>query len=329
MSRVLAMKEVTKMKQRLVFMFAIVMAICAMPASAETEVMPEMDHSTMDHNTMDQSTMPGMDHSTMPGMDHGTVQAVDNSDSPDMSESTVQGGSAPADARDPHAYSDGYTFGAGPKLRLGDEHNFASLLFDRLESVRTSDTTATVYDLMAWYGRDYDRAVLKAEGHIEDGKAEESSLELVWSHAIMAYWDTQLGIRHDSGVGPDRNWLAFGVKGLAPYWFEVDATAYIGTEGRTAMGIEAEYEIPFTQQLILQPRIETMLYGKEDIENGIGKGLAEITLGMRLRYEFIREFGPYIGVEWKSLQGETASMARDAGLDTRETLYIAGVRMWF
>ena len=123
----------------------------------------------------------------------------------------MQGGSAPADARDPHAYSDGYDFGPIPRPRFADEQNFASLLVDRLEAVRNDDDTTAAYDLQAWYGRDYDRVVLKAEGDISNGKLEEADTELLWGHAIATFWDTQLGLRYESREeGPDRSWLAFG-----------------------------------------------------------------------------------------------------------------------
>jgi copper resistance protein B len=304
--------------------------------------MPDMDHSTMpgmDHSTMpgmDHSTMPGMDHSTMPGMDHSTMPGMDHSTMPGMDHGATQGGSAPADARDPRAYAGGFTLDSGPyvlpgprQLRLADEHNMGSLMFDRLEAVRASGNTAAVYDLQAWYGRDYDRAVLKAEGDYDDGKLEEASTELLWSHAVAAYWNTQLGLRHDGGEGPDRTWLAFGVQGLAPYWFEVDVTAYIGDEGRSALNVEAEYELLLTQRWILQPRIEAAFYGKDDNERGIGSGLSEASAGLRLRYEIRREFAPYVGVEWSRAFGATADFARDAGLDIRETRVVAGVRLWF
>ena len=111
---------------------------------------------------------------------------------------------------------------------MADEQNFGSLLVDRLESVRTRDNSFTAYELQGWYGGDYDRVVLKAEGEVDGGKLHDARTELLWSHAVSAYWNTQLGVRYDSGLKPDRRWLAFGVQGLAPYWFEIDATAYVG-----------------------------------------------------------------------------------------------------
>jgi copper resistance protein B len=185
----------------------------------------------------------------MAGMDHGDMK--------------MQGGSAPADARDPNAYSDGYTLDTGKyalpgpeRLRLADEHSFGAVLFDRLERVYGNDGNGTSYDAQAWFGRNYNRLVVKAEGEYANSKLEDARTEVLWGHAIASYWDTQLGVRFDSGEGPNRTWAAFGVQGLAPYWFELDATAYVGNEGRTALRLSAEYELLLTQRLVLQPRIE-------------------------------------------------------------------------
>jgi len=254
-------------------------------------------------------------------MDHGDMQ--------------MQGGSAPADARDPHAYSDGYTLTEGPyaqpgprQLKLADEHAFWSVLGDRLEYQEDSDST--VYDIQAWYGTTYNRFVIKAEGDIADGTLEESSTELLWGHALNAYFDTQFGVRLDQyDEGKDRQWLAIGMQGLAPYWFELDVTAYVGDDGRTALSAEAEYELLLTQKLILQPRAELNLYGKDDAENGLGSGLSDLAVGLRLRYEFSRQFAPYIGVEWTDTYGDTADYRRAAGEDTSDTQFVAGLRFWF
>lgn len=288
-------------------------------------------------------TMQGMDHSKMnhgaaPGMGQGdaAAQADDMSNMNDAAGSgmdhssmSMQGGTAPADARDPHAYSGGADFGPIPPPRMGDEERFGALMIDRIEAVHTDDNTATAYEAQAWYGRDYDRAVLKAEGDIDAGKFMEAETELLWGHAVATYWNTQLGVRHDSGEEPDRSWLAFGIQGLAPYWFEVDASAYIGEQGRTAVQLEAEYELLLTQKLILQPRVEAVIYGKRDAERETGTGLSDMSAGLRLRYELKREFAPYIGVEWAGKFGATADYARAAGEDAREARIVAGLRIWY
>ena len=253
-----------------------------------------------------------------------------------MDHSSMQGGAPPPDARDPHAYSGGYRRGSGSyslpdgeKLHMADQHRFGLFLADRFEQARTDDDSFAIYDVIAWYGRDYDRLWLRADGEIDGGKLHEARTELLWGHAVAAYWDTQLGLRYDSGEGPNRGWLAVGVQGLAPYWFEVEATGYVGDEGRSALRLEAEYELLITQRLVLQPRLEASFYGRSDPELGRGTGLSTVEAGARLRYEIRREFAPYIGIDRVARYGQTGDFARAAGTDDQETRYVAGVRFWF
>ncbi|KKN16104.1 hypothetical protein LCGC14_0979340 [marine sediment metagenome] len=230
-----------------------------------------------------------------------------------------QGGSAPKDARDPHAYSAGTTLTEGPyalegneRLTLADEHPFYALLGDRLEY--NEQANAGVFDLQAWYGTTFDRLVIKTEGDFSEGSIEENQTDILWGHAVSAYWDTQAGVRLDyNKEGENRQWLAFGLQGLAPYWFELDMTAYVGERGNTAFTLEAEYELLLTQKLIIQPRAEITLYGKNDKQNELGSGLSSSAIGFRVRYEFTRQFAPYIGVEWSNKFGNTADYATSSG----------------
>ena len=306
-----------------------------------------MDHSKMNHGKMAEEQMdPAMDHSKMssgdmdPTMDHSKMGSGDMDPAMDHSkmgsgDMQAQGGDAPANARDPHAYSSGYTLTEGPyaleaptRLTLADEYSFWSVLGDRLEY--NNDENSTVFDVQAWYGTTFDRAVVKTEGDIVRGSLEESQTDLLWSHAVSAYWDTQLGVRFDQyDQGQNRQWLAFGFQGLAPYWFEVDISAYLGENGRTAISAEAEYELLLTQRWVLQSRIEMGLNGKDDEINGVGKGLSSLSAGIRLRYEFSRQFAPYIGVEWSRKFGNTADFARAENEETSNSSVVAGLRFWF
>jgi copper resistance protein B len=240
----------------------------------------------------------------------------------------MQGGSAPADARDPHAFADGYTHDETYPLELADKKYFGMLMFDRLERVDTTDPF-TAFDMHAWIGRDYDKLVVMAEGDVANGKLGESMSGVYWQHAVATFWDTQLGVRHDGGMEENRDWLGFGIQGLAPYWFEIRAMAYVGENGRTALVFAADYEMLFTQKIILQPAIEINAYGKPDPINHLGTGVTDVAAGLRLRYEFTRQFAPYVGVEWTKLYGTTADNVQAMNESTSDTHWVAGLRFWF
>ncbi|HWK74365.1 MAG TPA: copper resistance protein B, partial [Povalibacter sp.] len=169
---------------------------------------------------------------------------------------------------------------------------------------------------------------LKTEGESVAGD-QEGRVELLWDWTFARWWSLQAGVRHDFGEGPSRTWAAFGVQGLAPYWFEVDAALYVGEEGRTAARFSAEYELLLTQRLIFQPQFEFNVYAKDDPRNALGSGLADTQLGLRLRYEIRREFAPYAGVVWSRLYGDTADLARSAGHDADDVQLVIGLRAWF
>jgi copper resistance protein B len=137
------------------------------------------------------------------------------------------------------------------------------------------------------------------------------------------------GIRQDIRPGPSRTWAAIGLQGLAPYWFDVEATAYIGESGRTHVRLESEYELLLTNRVILQPRAELNVYGKSDPEYGIGAGLSSMDVGFRLRYEWRREVAPYVGVIWTRKFFDTVDLAEAAGAGEDDVRLAVGLRLWF
>lgn len=64
-------------------------------------------------------------------------------------------------------------------------------------------------------------------------------------------------------------------------------------------------------------------------ELGIGAGLSNAEVGLRLRYEIRREFAPYVGVHYERRFGDTADFARAAGEDRDNLRVVAGLRAWF
>ena len=81
-------------------------------------------------------------------------------------------------------------------------------------------------------------------------------MQVLYSKAIAAYWDLQAGIRHDAKPSPEQNWAVVGLQGLAPYFFETEAALFINSDGDAAVRFSTEYEMLFTQRLILSPELE-------------------------------------------------------------------------
>jgi copper resistance protein B len=209
-------------------------------------------------------------------------------------------------------------------MRMDDTERYGRVIVDQLEWQDDPDHADITWDAQAYYGGDYHKLWLKTEG-VHEQDEEDVRVEALWNRIVTPWWSTQAGVRQDFGDAPSRTWLALGIEGLAPQWFDIEAAIYLGEEGRTAFRADVSYDLLLTQRLVLQPQIEADVYGKDDPERRIGSGLSDIEAGLRLRYEVRREFAPYIGVHWVRRFGETADLAGDES-DTR---FVAGVRVWF
>jgi copper resistance protein B len=203
------------------------------------------------------------------------------------------------------------------------------ILFDQFEWQTGSGADVFNWDTKGWIGQDRNRFWFRSEGDRSDGRTEQAQTNLLFGRAIARWWDVTAGVRLDTLPDTPRSALALGVQGLAPYWFEVEASAYIEPSGRTHVRFETEYDLLITNRLVLQPLVEFEVYGRDDRERLIGTGLSTGELGLRLRYEFRREFAPYVGVVWTRKFFGTADQARAAGEDVAGTRLAVGLRTWF
>lgn len=200
---------------------------------------------------------------------------------------------------------------------------------DRLEYRARQGRDGYLWDVQGYYGGDYNKFWFRSEGEGGVGsKVERAEVQGLFSKAIAPFFDLQAGVRQDL-TGPERTHAVVSVQGLVPYEFEVIAAAFLSNKGDLTSRIEAELDQRITQRLILQPRAEINLAAQDIPELGIGAGIDKIEAGLRLRYELVREFAPYIGInqEWKV--GGSRDFARTAGEAPSVTNYIVGVRFWF
>lgn len=203
------------------------------------------------------------------------------------------------------------------------------VLLDQLEWQAGGQPQGPGIDSRGWIGRDLDRLWFRAEGDAEGGQVGEADAHLMYGRRFSRWWDVVAGVRQDFRPGAPQTWAAFGVQGLAPYWFDIEATGYVGASGRTRARLEVEYELLFTNRLVLQPLLEAEIVGKSDPERGVGAGLSTTDLGFRLRYEVRREVAPYVGLTWHNAWGRTADFAAAAGEDRGGARFVTGLRVWF
>ena len=218
--------------------------------------------------------------------------------------------------------------GAHAHGMLEDPFN-RSIVVDELETQDADGGDLLSWDVRAWAGHSLDRVAIRTEGEQRGGDTERAELQVLWAHAITRWWEIVAGARADFEPGPSKAYAAFGVQGLAPYGFAIEATAFAGEGGDTTARVRAEYELLITRRLILQPLVEVNWYGQSDPARYLASGLATAEGGLRLRYELRREVAPYVGLMRERRIGDSAELIRAAGGDEDETSFVAGVRIRF
>lgn len=217
---------------------------------------------------------------------------------------------------------------------LMDNKTIFFFMADRFEYNINSGLNPLVLDAQGSIGRDINKFWFEIEGEALTAETEgETELEALYGRAISAYFDARAGIRYDIAYNENgsqtRGFAVLGLQGMAPFLFEVDGNIFISEEGDISAAFEAEYNLPITQRLWGQPRLETSIAVQEVPEWGTGNGFNDIQLGFRLRYEIEREFAPYIGISWNRKLGETADFSRAQGEGVSTFGIVGGLKIWF
>lgn len=205
-----------------------------------------------------------------------------------------------------------------------------AVLFDLAEYQAREGGDGYRWQNEAWLGGDIGRLVLRSEGEGTFGEPIEAlELQALYSHALDPFWDVKVGLRHDVVPNPSRTHAVIGIEGDAPYWLDVEAHLFLSDQGEVTARLEASHDLLITQRLILRPSAELDISAQDMPDIGVGQGVSTVEAGMRLRYEVVPEFAPYLGFEWHRKLGQTAAYARAEGETSGSSQLVAGVRFWF
>jgi len=217
-------------------------------------------------------------------------------------------------------------------IQMNDMGNqvFAHALFNQLEGRTGGSNSEFRWDGEGWIGTDTNRAWFKSEGSVNDGEVSDGDVEALYDRPLprLRYFDGQLGVREDLDSGPRRTWLALGIEGLAPGFFEFEPTIYFRDGGHVAGRVSGSYDLFITQRLVAQPQLEMNFYSKSDPARLLGTGLTDLDTGIRVRYEIRRKFAPYVGFAYTRDFGETARLVRHSG-ETAAPRFVFGLRLWY
>ncbi|MDI7774774.1 copper resistance protein B [Asticcacaulis sp. EMRT-3] len=193
--------------------------------------------------------------------------------------------------------------------------------------------TTGAWDFDGWAGGDTNRLWLKSEGEITDGKTDKGELWALYGRHVATYWDAQVGVRAD--LKPDvpggkaHTFLAAGMTGMAPYFFDTEAHVFLRDDGAISGRLRYENHWLITQRLIMRPRFEMNVNSRKDAVEGLGIGLTDASIGVQTRYEIRREFAPYVDLTYRQKFGKTADYARLRGEKPSDTRLSFGIRWMF
>ena len=209
-----------------------------MKMDGASSTMPAMDHKQM--SSPGAGAQPPSTSADMEKMNHAAMSAMpppaEKTGSPDAMEGMqmgsmagigmgpMQGGAPPPNARDPDAYADGAKRMPMQGMDMADDALFGRVLINELEHTYNAGQRGQLLDAEAWYGGDYNKVWFKIEAERQKGRLTGARSEAMWDRVLATHWSTQVGVRRDTGSGPTKTWLAAGVRGMAPYWFETEAT---------------------------------------------------------------------------------------------------------
>ena len=223
---------------------------------------------------------------------------------------------------------------AGWPEPVADDLTQTLALFDLLEYQRVGSVNALRWDFLGWRGGDTRRLWVRSEGELnfESPLGGEADVQVLYGRLISPFFDLLVGGRveqhYERDSRPVRAFAVVGLQGLAPGRFEVEPSLFLSHKGKVSGRFTASLDLYETQRLIVQPRLETEFSFQRDDEFGVERGINDVEVGLRLRYEVSRKFAPYFGVAYRqSLGGTRARVLREGGAPN-EVQIVVGVRAW-
>lgn len=201
---------------------------------------------------------------------------------------------------------------------------------DRLEQQWSEEDRILAWETEVLAGRDELKFVWQSNGEYLHRAQELETLEnrFFAQKPVTDFFDLTAGVSVETPSGLDRVYGTIGLRGLAPQWIEVEATAYLSD--RPLIRAELEYEALITNRITLQPALEIDLPLADDAGRGQGAFAPTIELGARLSYDLIdRAVVPYLGVQAVRAFGRTAEIIRANGEDAGSVAVLIGARFMF
>lgn len=207
--------------------------------------------------------------------------------------------------------------------------NTLMVLFEQLEFAPGPEERPMNIDMKSWYGSAYNRLWVRGAAEFATTHPSgEAEAQILFGRLVDPFWDAVIGLRLDRSWGDaseTRVQLATGFVGLAPYRFELEPTLFVSQNGDLSGRMEASFPLLLTQRLIAEPEIEVNAALQAVPKFNVRRGINEIEAGIRLRYEFRREFAPYFGWSRTRRYGDNHNSLRGRAVESQ---IVVGLRIW-
>ena len=203
----------------------------------------------------------------------------------------------------------------------------ATLSFDELE-YHVDDEVAAWASTFS-LGADANQFNLVSEGGRTSDGLEGHELRAYYSKALSSKLGINLGWLGDVNPGPGRDWFLLGFSWETLFELETETSLFAAGGGRLGLSLEVERGYQIMPSLLLTPELKANFYSEEDTATGVGSGLSELELGLRLAYEVSPTFAPYVRILWARPYGVTADLARPDDEHESNTQFLVGVNLTF
>ncbi|MBJ9985945.1 copper resistance protein B [Acinetobacter sp. S40] len=188
-------------------------------------------------------------------------------------------------------------------------------------------------ELETWVGTDENKLFIKAHSEKSESEKADYAISALYSRNIAEFWDVQAGLRYrNKAVDVYRQEAidaAFGLHGLAPYFFETDAYLYIGQDQHISLSLETERDILLTQKLITQPYIKADILIRDESDYAQKAGLTSLQTGIQTRYEISKKVMPFIDIAYRHEKGDRQTSHQVATNSESGWRYGAGISFKF
>lgn len=183
--------------------------------------------------------------------------------------------------------------------------------------------------LKTWIGTDENKLFIEAHLEKAESSREHYDISALYSRNVAEFWDVQAGARYrqDQRKISEKQQVdvQFGIRGLAPYFFETEAYLYVGKDSQVSMSLELERDILITQKLITQPYMDATMIISDDSKYAKKTGLSSLQAGIQTRYEINKKVMPFIDLAYSYENGDKHTAWQTSTKSESGFVYGAGV----